>query len=491
LKDLQANILIGQKKKYLYLVYVIFNDEKEHLSNKKWLKEISSLKGFDVTSAYKHRRQEYRIKKKEKEDSKYDRFKYNGDPIVGVYLSKKGLDAISEERGFTKDRAFNNGMKDGDTSKRLNDNHDNWECYLKKDIHVMLMMAHNYENKMDEWFLKVKDSLKNVGELVGPKTGDGDVRPEKGVRWNGYREHFGFLDGKSQPNFWRKKTRFSGVFKTDELDHVLFRSEKLNFASYLVFRKLEQNVFAFNEKVEAIIEAFDNVNVSITKEHAKALIMGRFQGDGIPTVLLKNPFFRSSPRKVRKTELNSFNNFKVDPLEGGKSIFEEKDPDGIICPFHSHIRKANPRSKDVFFNGEYDDKVAGETIKPRLRIVRRGMTYGERDPGQQNLPSKDVGLLFMCFQANIRNQFEKIHTQWLQNENYPTSTKGKQASGRDPLVGRVEPKNIDKDPGNELEYKVKNGKVTTSVKVNFGSEELVRVKGGEYFLATTLSFLKK
>ena len=490
LQNLQANILIGQKKKYLYLVYVIFDNEKEYLTNQDWLKKISFLKGFEVTSAYKHRAQEYRIRR-----NKREHFEYNGDPIVGVYLSKTGLNTIGIEEGINtrgeertppRDEAFNRGMKNSKTCKYLNDDHSGWEDYFKEDIHVMLMMAHNYEDKMEDWFLKVKDSLRGVGRIVGPPMANGEAGPEKGMRWNKYLEHFEFGDGLSQPIFWNKKTSFSGILEKDKLDHVLFKSKDLDFASYLVLRKLEQNVAAFNRKVEAIIAAFKKVKVQLTKTHAEALIMGRFKEDDVPIIMVNDPLSYVPSGKNDKRAKRLFDRFRI--TEENESLFEKKDKEGLICPFHAHIRKANPRNKEILSEENYPDATGGDSQKVKIRIVRRGVTYGDRDINQKDLPEEGLGILFMCFQASISCQFEKIQAKWLHDRNFPTSD-FMDIPGLDPLVGRFEKRDKDRGVKNTLEYRVKTKKGIKSVKIDFDSEELVRVKGGEYFFAPSRSFL--
>jgi deferrochelatase/peroxidase EfeB len=82
-----------------------------------------------------------------------------------------------------------------------------------------------------------------------------------------------------------------------------------------------------------------------------------------------------------------------DPVGASDFDFATQDPAGARCPFHAHTRKTNPRGD------------AGLAFERTRRIVRRGITYGERpdlaDGATAEPPSTGVGLLFQSFQANL------------------------------------------------------------------------------------------
>jgi hypothetical protein len=209
------------------------------------------------------------------------------------------------------------------------------------------------------------------------------------------------------------------------------------------------------------------------RARAGAMAVGRFE-DGTPLVLSQTDGF--IPIKE--------NNFTY-----------EADQVGAKCPFHAHIRKTNPRG-DIARQFGIPEEVAE---RPR-RITRRGITYGERNrhpdafQALEDLPTEGVGLLFMCFQSSIANQFAFMQNAWVNNETFLLDGTGiDPIIGQAPLPGTGAPAPIEQtwpvqwgpqpDPNNPGSLKHPD-----TEPFFFGG--FVTLKGGEFFFAPSMPFLK-
>jgi deferrochelatase/peroxidase EfeB/cytochrome P450 len=113
------------------------------------------------------------------------------------------------------------------------------------------------------------------------------------------------------------------------------------------------------------------------------------------------------------------------------------DPQGLSCPFGSHIRRSNPR--DSFRPGS---EVMLE-INNRHRLLRRGRTFTKqaepgytpeavtsgwiKEAGEQ--PAYEEGTFFMCFNANLERQFEFVQQTWVDSRVFHGGREGP-----DPIV---------------------------------------------------------
>jgi Dyp-type peroxidase family len=469
LANLQGNILKSHGRNHAVHLFLTFPEDADKIGAvRDW---IASFAARYITSAM---RQHYETKE----------FKINqvsGRIFGGFYLSAEGykalgftseeLDKFKEEnlQDETKDErdglsnieiSFKDGMAAGQMELR-DLPRTQWEDNFRNhQIDALVLLA-----DMDE------DRLKDVTGLVSRKLEDleisffrqdGDVLRDKESK--GSIEHFGFRDGISQPVFYQadvKEARANGYRNWDSfapLELVLVKDplieDKNCFGSYLVYRKLEQNVKGFNDKKDELIGKLNFKDDE--KERAGALIVGRFQ-NGMPVMLSDTPQHKDlSP---------VHNNFNYVDLNTG-SYTDNK------CPYHGHIRRMNPRGES--------ESIEKEAMR---RIVRRGITYGDRTDNDKNVvPTENVGLLFMCFQSSIPKQFGFIQTKWANTSAFL----GKEMRGLDPIVGRNESIAPDSSEREQKWCPVWGEEYSRS----FEFKSFVTLKGGEFFFAPSIAFLR-
>jgi Dyp-type peroxidase family len=387
-------------------------------------------------------------------------------------LSALGLDA---EDLATFQREFVQGMAHPERSHVLGDHysddpqHWQWGSGAEPVDALALLYARD-----DEELQSRADALEKSLEKFGIGSVHEDVcLPEDG------REHFGFADGLAQPHVQgsgRKRKRGEAQLPTGELvlgypnaygmvtrlpsakrrrgtrEHpfALPGGERVGFGyngSYLVVRKLSQDVAGFWKYCWDAAHSEGAVDVAARAKLIAARMVGRWP-NGVP--LVDAPEAERAPT----AGLNDFG-------------FRERDPDGLRCPYGSHIRRANPR--DMF----------GETAKEGLRdanlhrIVRRGRAYGPRLAGDMPRASDGVerGLYFMALNADLRRQFEFIQQTWLNSCKFAGLS-----AERDPLMGK-EALDFDDKPVPRI-FSVQARPVRER---HEGIPKVVRVRGGEYF----------
>lgn len=350
-------------------------------------------------------------------------------PVFGaIAFSRHGYEAL----GFAgvqlpADVPFRMGMHHDELGALLGDPPvSSWEEGYRQPCDALISLADDDRDRLWRTVDDLSGDLLACAEILQRENGF-VLRNASGQAI----EHFGYVDGISQPLFAshdiaRQRAsgdRFARWDSRAPLNLVLRRDPNGrtadSYGSYLVVRKLEQNVRAFNADVRQLA-ARDGT----TPEQAGARLVGRFQ-DGTPLSEA------DAPRGLV-----------------GNDFDFSADVDGRRCPFAAHVRKTNPRGDTV-----RETSVSSEEERAH-RLVRRAVSYGSDRADDE--PETGSGLLFVCFQADIENQFQFMQSRWANPVHFV-----RPGIGTDPLIGQAG-----------------------------GHPPWVRLQGGAYLFAPSLSFLR-
>jgi Dyp-type peroxidase family len=186
--------------------------------------------------------------------------------------------------------------------------------------------------------------------------------------------------------------------------------------SFLVFRRLRQNVSTFQNFLQAQAKTLTAaLGRNISEHEIGSFIVGRWL-DGSPAMLTPN---QPDPALARDEMLvNNFAFAQGTPtmtvVSGtGQSRVIPAQPDDHLaqrCPYFAHIRKVNPRDLAT------DQGIAGRTLT--FQMLRRGIPYGAPVSGQA-ADNADRGLLFLAYQTSFKRQFNVLNTLWVNNASAP------------------------------------------------------------------------
>jgi Dyp-type peroxidase family len=251
---------------------------------------------------------------------------------------------------------------------------------------------------------------------------NGDVRPglEKG------HEHFGWLDGVSQPGISGLITPFPGQRLLDPGLFAFGYGPTTNpplpwmkNGSFMVFRRLKQLVPEFDQYqlTQAATLGMDPVLLG-------ARLVGRWKS-GAPIDL---------------TPAQDDTTMGPDPQRNNNFDFSDDQGDRK-CPFGAHIRKTNPRADfGLADNAGVDPQT--KSVDPH-RIMRAGIPFGPEVSVAEAANGKtttDRGLMFVCYQTSIPNQFEFVQIKWANNPGFIFGKKHPDGSpvavGFDPIIGQ-------------------------------------------------------
>jgi len=473
---LQGNILKGHGRDHIRLLFLRLTAPAPEAR--------AAIRNFvnlgHVQSAREQRQHEVRFKK----------FGVPGPLFANVMLSasgyrKLGFDLTQFDEQPTLQTfgsevvTFAKGAKNSDAIATLSDPPvDTWEKPFRDDIDALILLADDQIATLVTVLNDTIAAFQDVATVVYIQSGDALRNANSDAI-----EHFGYIDGRSQPVFFKQDlekeiAQFDGEdpalpganlfvkFDPSAAKELVLVKDPFGPAgaqalgSYFVFRKLEQDVRGFKQQEQSLADALGLVGEQ--RELAGAYVVGRFE-DGTP-VVMRDEDGLSKPIP---------NNFDY-----------ASDPEGTRCPFHSHLRKMNPRGDTVRAFATTPQQAVDTLAAERgRRIARRGITYGDRtaDPSDPAaiplLPTRDVGLLFMCFQANIPQQFAFLQQSWANNEAFV-----KAGVGVDPVIGQL--RDIDQPVAQRCPL---TWGQRGDIRYDFSG--FVTMKGGEFFFAPSIPFL--
>jgi Dyp-type peroxidase family len=371
---------------------------------------------------------------------------------VHVAFTRRGLDQLGhEQRGV--DRAFDAGMTGLSTG--------DCKCAVRPDgvrepAHPSNWLVGGQGSGFDilAMFIareRLDAALSSLRAQLAAIPGLRAVYEEQGADLPERREHFGFRDGISGPGLYGEyedrgaripvTTRYGvpphcgrefgrpgqplvwpGRFlvglprsrgETPSLPDPIWRN-----GSFLVFRRLEQDVAAFHADTDAMAAELAPAVPGITGETVRTLIVGRRRNG--------QPLMRAGDEPESALAINHFQYQTVAPAitltDGTEIPAARRDVQGAICPFWSHIRKVNPR------DGINDLATDAADLQLLRRGVPFGPAYDHDDPGAPT-NQRSRGLLFLAYQSDIHEHFENLSSHWMNQFDQPAG------GGHDLLVG--------------------------------------------------------
>jgi Dyp-type peroxidase family len=390
-------------------------------------------------------------------------FTYEGLKTLG--LSQRSLDSFPA--------AFRAGMRArarevGDVGPHAP---EHWEGGLGgPDIHAMAWVRTDSDEGREEATRIIRAEMDAIGGIEVRFVQDTKaLAHENGIGSEG--EHFGFADPISQPPIdgadvpWypgdgvqepdgRWRPLKPGEFLLGYEDEVgppgTQAPEPFELrvnGTYMVFRKLYQDVAAFRRYLSTAAKSLYGSDDQYHQDLVAAKMMGRWRS-GCPVDL--------SPDKDDLA-------IAADP-ERRNNFTYAGDADGLRCPIGAHLRRSNPRSTPL----------KRATAVRRHRLIRRGVEYGPHlADGALEDDGVDRGLINLFIQADIERQFEFVQKEWM---------KGGEFLGLDP--NEQDPVNGVGGDGSQMSVPGAN------LPFLFDLPTFIKVKGGEYLFVPGLKALE-
>lgn len=534
IKNIQGNIIGGFNKDHQTLLFLKIIDV---CNFKNWL---SSLIPFIATAeevlAFNRLFKEIRKRRGESRTIQAT--------WINIALSFNALKHLKDDADDFSDEAFKEGLaaRSHDLGDPLEANAEgnkhNWVVGgPNNEADVVLIIASDDRNDLFAEVARIEQSIYAARnddgkiahsgvQIIYKQQGAVLPPPLKG------HEHFGFLDGISQPGLrgrlshsandvltprqnpenpnqgkpgqdllWPGEFVFGYQGQDPEAENITIPGEVSDAGpewakdgAFFVFRRLRQDVPGFHSFLEHTAKKF-----GIDTQLFGAKTVGRWTS-GAPIMRSPN---HDNPALADNDCANNNFEFLGDEEDAKKSKTQkhsepghgeglcpkdnfpeaQPDPKGLVCPFAGHIRKAYPRN-DEFDSAPKGESPLNEVTTQTHRLLRRGIPFGDPfrvsdEPGFKD--SGDRGLLFMAYQTSIVDQFEFVTKFWVNNPDFKEP-----GSGHDPILGQ---NNQSHNRERQFKFSVdKHGKPETH-EVTLRQDWVIPTGGG-YFFAPSISALK-
>jgi Dyp-type peroxidase family len=346
-----------------------------------------------------------------------------------------------------------------------------WEAGLGgPDVHAMALIRTESDEGREEATRVIRAEMDAIGGIEIRFVQDTKaLAHENGIGSEG--EHFGFADPVSQPPIdgadvpwypgdgvqqpdgsWRplKPGEFVLGYEDEVGPPGIEAPEPFELrvnGTYVVFRKLYQDVAAFRRYLSTAAKSLYRSDDQHHQDLVAAKMMGRWRS-GCPLDL--------SPDKDDLA-------IAADP-ERRNNFTYAGDDDGLRCPIGAHLRRSNPRATPM----------KRATAVRRHRLVRRGVEYGPHlADGALEDDGVDRGLINLFINADIERQFEFVQKEWMHGGEFL----GLDPNEQDPINGLGGEGSQMSVPGAKQPFL-------------FDLPTFVRVKGGEYLFVPGLKALE-
>jgi Dyp-type peroxidase family len=531
--EIQGNVVAGFNKDFQTLLFLRIENV---LLFKAWLAEFANLVAsaeevFAFNRLFKRTR---------------DRRGYSGAvkaSWINIAFSHAGLARLTSDADAFADPSFRTGMVAqsaalGDpTSEDAEGHPDQWLVRDGEDgAHVLVLVGADTLADLEAEVARVEQlifSPRRGGRAV--RCGASIVSKQEGRTQPGAlagHEHFGFLDGVSQPAL---RGRFSSHWhdvltprqNPDDPDQgkpgqdLLWPGEFVfgypgqdadqdvaqpgadsmtdgagnavapswaEDGSYLVFRRLRQDVHRFHSFLHD-----QAAPLGVTPAALGARLVGRW-ASGAPTMRepdADNPMLGDDDCANNHFEFQE----ETEPTQNprGPDQCEDTtypqspgDETGDRCPFAAHIRKSYPRDDVPRNSTQYDTDEARRRLRESdtqtHRLLRRGIPFGPSSRSTPAVPVEDHvdrGLLFMAYMTSIVDQFEFVTKRWVNDPDFKEAN-----AGVDPILGQSQAG----DGSRARSFTVRIGGVDHTLTA---PDDWVIPTGGGYFFAPSIRAMRE